>query len=232
MASSSKNSSSPFLLLYSGGTTGLNPVSISGLKVWFDANQLNLADSTLVSTWTDSSGNGNNATAAGGNRPTYKVNIKNSKPAVQFSGTNLMTTAAFGAALSQPSTVFLVGQAAGASTFMDGIIAGSRHLLDFNTGTTVRALAGSGITSNATVAQFNYFTVIFNGASSSLQVNANTAVSGDTGANTLTGVTLGANFTPTASLNGYIGEVLIYNALLSAAQITQVQNYIKAKWGL
>lgn len=66
-----------------------SPSSVTGLQVWLQADSLALADADPVATWTDSSGNGNNATqATSGSQPTYKTNIVNGKPVVRFDGTD------------------------------------------------------------------------------------------------------------------------------------------------
>jgi len=68
----------------------VDPDSISGIEVWYDANQLTgLSDTDPVATWDDFSGNGNDATqATSGERPTYQTNELNGKPAVLFDGTD------------------------------------------------------------------------------------------------------------------------------------------------
>lgn len=62
--------------------------TVTDLKIWLKADALSLSDNDLVSTWTDSSGLGNNATAAGVARPTFKANVFGTRPAVRFDGTN------------------------------------------------------------------------------------------------------------------------------------------------
>jgi hypothetical protein len=50
-----------------------------------DAQALN--DDDAVSTWTDSSGNGNDATQGTGSaKPTFKTNILNGEPVIRFDG--------------------------------------------------------------------------------------------------------------------------------------------------
>lgn len=58
--------------------------------------------------------------------------------------------------------------------------------------------------------------------------NANTATSG--AANTLN---VGANDGGNGNyLHGYIGEMMIWTRTLNTAEIAQVENYLKTKWGL
>ena len=58
--------------------------------LWYRADAIQgLSDGASVATWSDSSGNGNNATqASSGNRPVWKQNVLNGYPVVRFNGTN------------------------------------------------------------------------------------------------------------------------------------------------
>jgi hypothetical protein len=65
------------------------PNTISNLAVWLKADALGLSDGTAVSSWTDSSGNGNHAVQATGTRqPIYKTSIINGKATVRFDGSD------------------------------------------------------------------------------------------------------------------------------------------------
>lgn len=81
-----------------GSTSTFDPLSLSPY-IWLQAAAANFytdagttlvsADGDLIYRWADISGNSrhwNQATS--GNRPTYKTNIVNSKPAARFDGTN------------------------------------------------------------------------------------------------------------------------------------------------
>jgi hypothetical protein len=59
-------------------------------SLWLDANDSStITIATGVSTWADKSGNGKNATqATAANQPTYSSTGFNSKPTIQFDGTN------------------------------------------------------------------------------------------------------------------------------------------------
>ena len=89
-----------------GGQT-FDPRQLSGLQLWLDAIKQPLADGTAVSSWTDQSGNGRNATqATGANQPLWKQNGINGRPALLFDGTDDMLLSAAG--VSAPFTVFCV----------------------------------------------------------------------------------------------------------------------------
>lgn len=62
------------------------------LKLWLDASSLNLNNDDLVSEWTDLSGNGNHATQENDvDKPVFKTNILNGKPAIVFDNSALRT---------------------------------------------------------------------------------------------------------------------------------------------
>jgi hypothetical protein len=62
------------------------PNNKSGLQLWLKSNTLSLNNGDPVSTWSDSSGNGRNATNTGANRPTFSTSITlNGYSSVNFS---------------------------------------------------------------------------------------------------------------------------------------------------
>lgn len=63
--------------------------TIAGLKLWLKADTLVLTDGTAVSSWTDSSINGNHAVQATGTKqPLFKISVWNNMPAIRFDGSN------------------------------------------------------------------------------------------------------------------------------------------------
>jgi hypothetical protein len=102
----------------------LSPDAVSGLALWLKADALSLNDGDPVSTWTDSSGNGRNLTAASTARPTYKTTaglFPTNKPVVRFDGVaNIMGTALLDLSPYTAITVVLVtaSVSASASTYM------------------------------------------------------------------------------------------------------------------
>lgn len=69
-----------------------SPASLANLACWWKADALALNDNDPVVTWDDASGGGHTLTSTI-NRPTYKINQINGKPAVSFNGSsNAMST--------------------------------------------------------------------------------------------------------------------------------------------
>jgi hypothetical protein len=86
------------------------PDTIPNLAVWLKADALGLSDGTSVSSWTDSSGNGNHAVqATGARQPIYKTSIINGKAVVRFDGSDdvLIAPTTIG---TGPHTIFAVAR--------------------------------------------------------------------------------------------------------------------------
>ena len=65
------------------------PSDLTSLIAWYKADAISgLSNNDPVSTWSDSSTSGLDATASSGDRPTYITNAQNSLPIVRFSGIN------------------------------------------------------------------------------------------------------------------------------------------------
>ena len=80
-----------FFEFFAGGPeifSQFSPRDVSNLILWLDASAITgLNNNDPVATWSDRSGNGNDATqATATNRPLYKTNIVNGKPVVRFDG--------------------------------------------------------------------------------------------------------------------------------------------------
>lgn len=75
----------------------VDPDDVAGLILNLEADALGLSDNDTVTTWTDSSLEGNDATqATPGSKPVFKTNQLNGLPIVRFDGSNdFMTVAGF-----------------------------------------------------------------------------------------------------------------------------------------
>jgi hypothetical protein len=81
---------------------------VAGPLIWLDANQEGYSNNDPVTSFTDWSGNGNNFTASGTARPTFKTNRINGRPTVQADGVDDgMLLASLGA--QSAWSVFFVG---------------------------------------------------------------------------------------------------------------------------
>ena len=219
------------------------PTQITGLQLWLAADRgLSLSDGDPVGTWPDQSGNGNDAAqATAAKKPTYKVNIVNGKPVVRGDGTDdYLATSAFASALTQPNTILVVGSMNNAegdvAYFHDGIIDTDRnaflsYIADTPDGYLLHAglnLSTAGIPKSA----FHIWISLFNEAESKLWEDNGEKLSGDAGVHSLTGLCLLAKYDGTASLDGDIAEVAIYDSDIGAANRVSLFQYASNKYGI
>ena len=105
-------------------TVAFSPLSISGLKLWLDASQISgLNDGDALTTWSDSSGLGNDATqAAGTKKPLYKTAIQNGLPVVRFDGVDdVLKTPIFDQFTAKRGTIFVVSKSAHTTSYRIGL---------------------------------------------------------------------------------------------------------------
>lgn len=76
--------------MYPAAGVALN--SISGLQLWLKADALALSNNDPIGSWADSSTNGRDASASGGNRPTFTTGVMNGKPAARCNGSSSKMT--------------------------------------------------------------------------------------------------------------------------------------------
>lgn len=223
----------------SSGSTAFSPLSLSP-SLWAPFRALGLANNDPIGTGTDTSGNGNDFTAAGGARPTFKTNIQNGLSAALFDGAaNFMDSVAFDR--SQPETVFIVGKQTALATqsMFDAPDTVNRgRLFFYDAGAPFEPCtmySGAGLTNAAaTAAAWHIFTLQYNGASSKFRVDGGNEQTGDAGANaSVAGMRIGlGGGASTDYFAGYIGEVLSFPAALSAGNIVLVETYLNTLWAI
>lgn len=146
------------------------------LKFWVDAsnpsnNGTRFANSTAVSTWTDVSGNGFNATQGTGSlQPIYTLNVQNGLPSMRCSGAGQNMDISSNAAFNMQSgiTVIFVGNSTSLATqsipFRYGLFPPDGNTWDWqiNISPTTGLASFKGInTSNATQSSGNSTTNVF-----------------------------------------------------------------------
>ena len=221
---------------------GFDPSSISGLIGWWDADDpttiTEVADA--VSQLDDKSGEGNHVTqGTGTEQPLTNTNTIGGKNTITFDGVNdnLKRTTFTGGAISQPNTIFIVAnlkdvETTGTNYMVDGG-SSSRHTFNTPNGADrLNQYAGSHNT--ALSGQTNgsaLYTLIYDTTSSELRKNSSVQVSGDAGTRDMNGVTLGATYVNSAHAEFDLGEILIYDGLVSETDITAIEGYLNPKWG-
>ncbi len=189
-----------------------------------------------VSSWSDLSGVASAATeGTPANQPTYKTNIQNGLPAVRFDAHSRGLEGTFTRVNNGGLTVFFVGkmdQNNSRKCFFEfySTTATRRGFFfnyGFNEASTNYNLDDTG---------FNLWTAYDDGSNTDLWENGSSVYTDITnwGPTAFTGggaYVLGDDATSGDQINGYIGEFLIFDQELTAAEKLKIENYLKNKWG-
>lgn len=210
-------------------TTWPLPVMV-GLDLWLRADQGVTLVSTKVSAWADLSGKGNNCTqGTDANRPTFVASATNGRPGLSFAGSHWLD-GAFGSTVTIGTLFIALTQTGDGAPFEAAPVATSNTGFSlFRSGTLLaRRLSGS----DATIAySTGAYKVISGQYDTSLSRNWLNTTQGTDNTSTLTlGVCanyrVGELYGAALPLTGTILEVIYYNRLLTAAEITAMQNYM------
>jgi hypothetical protein len=238
-----------------------DPGQLPGLALWLDAQQpvytaayatqcAKLGDQ--VSIWPDGSGNAVTTTPSA-TKPTFDPTGINGYPGIQFNTNSYLTTSGFlSAAFTNNITVFVVAKATAAIAANSYMIGGftPNVYMGLTTGgaaldVTAQGTAGAGWAGPypvpATEGIFSFTVgpntgIVFankaggSGANSSSSTDIYALTSGIAPAFANNAWTVGA-VGGTAPWPGLIGEVIVYNAMLTTDQIHQVYEYLSNKWG-
>jgi hypothetical protein len=219
--------------------TGFNPRQISGILVWMDAADTSYNAST--GTWEDKSGNGRNFTqGTAANRPIVSSVTQNGRPILEFDGSNDRLTASGNWLQISNCTLFsafrrLAGVFGGIISSVTDSDRSPAILIDSNAG----ALRGHGNLSRAgasVVDSFCVFSGTVTAGATELFVNG-TQRDTDAASNTLdtsaTTTRIGTyRQTDVLFFNGYIGEIIAYNRVLTVSERKRVEGYLGKKWGI
>jgi len=212
------------------------PDEVNGLEFWFDGKDLATVSLNVdkVIQWDDKSGFDRHiSNAVDAQRPTYSV----ATGRVTFVSANstYLKSSAFGSALSQPNTIFIVckiiGVLSDTEAILDDII-DSRHII-YIVASKFRMYAGVILNDGTTNANDNIHCTEFNGATSNYWINGINVATGNVGNNNFTGLSLGAGGGGVRRwIDAEIMEVFGYNRSLSEKERTLLTNYLQDKWDL
>jgi len=227
------------------------PTEISGCVLWLDGadNATITASGGLVSQWTDKSASGAVLQASGSARPTLSSTGFNSRQAVVFNGTstNMASASPYTATngLSGMTRIAVCQNAnalgvavrvfSGGSDMFINMNGSWRSAVDSTSGTnfvssTTFSIASAlpagvyaDLFSSSSITQYGF------GAAATTTVTGTIPSTTGTGTPTLhVGSNIGANF----FWNGPIAEVIYFNRALTRAELTRVEAYLAAKWGI
>lgn len=209
---------------------------LTGLQVDYSASSL--PTSGNVSTWTDSSPNGFNATQSNViDQPTVVPNALNGLPVASFNGSSDFMTSSYNGIGGQACTLFFVAKGTSYQSLIriqpGGFIVfawngmfiidsdGSTGGLNMGLSTTAWNRACGRYQANTT----NGFQTFLNGTMVAQRTSINaTLTSGQLLLGSYTG---GSEFT-----NAQVAEIIIYNRALTDAELGQVDAYLKSKYGM
>lgn len=231
---------------------GFITVTLQGLAgtpyAWYKAGSgASPSNMTLVSgnvsQWNDESGNGFHITQATvGNRPSYTDDVVNGYGVITFQG---VTSCLFRAdvAMSRPAVqtimMFIQRLEAGvnADHFTCAEPSNSASALYTDQAQGFKGYNGGGVMAQYQPSLLNagfIVTYVQNGANSYVKINRATPLSTalTTGANTSTGIVIGANASKLSNPNFLCAEVIVFNSALSAGDIDNNLNYFNSKFNL
>lgn len=218
-------------------------VAAGTLIGWYDAQkQTGYAQGAQVDTMANFGGvAGPLQQTLGTSRPLWQSAAINGHPAIRLDGVDdAMWTASFGAVETQPNTIVMVVKLL-STTFGKVLVDGQRsHATNLHTirihDATGQWQIHAGTFVNSTGQTLNttphILRALFNGASSKLWIDEVEVVSGDVGAGSLGGITLGAwAFTLGDHLHADVGQLNVYAGDISASWAT-LRAHLQAKWSL
>jgi hypothetical protein len=224
----------------------ISPSSISGLELWLRAEDLALSDNDPVSTWTDLSTHGRNATQGTANlQPVYKTSILNGRPVVRFSAVpNGQEDYMAGSSPSLTDfTVYMVakwnsGTSSDAQIFSLGSGGGAFTVSSTSNMVTITRDTDSPTFSDLSVldGQFQILGIWYSalGGHSAAKNANNSSHSGLLSGRPPTGANyrVGANAAPNFMLDGDIAEILVYSSELSGSQRSDLFRYLNSRYAV
>ena len=224
------------------GGSDFTPSDVSDLIAWYDAGLGIITNDAVnrVSTWEDQAGTNDLVQATGSKQPTWESSTAsfNNAPTVDFEDTasQSMVAASIGP-LSQPNTIFLVAidqdpSDVGAKFFFDGDSGTDRHAHWHRNTSTWSIFAGAAVNGPADDTSLHIHALVFNTTSSKYYLDGGTTeFTSDAGSQDFDGMSLGAKNTDTDHGDFTMGEMLIYDKLLTNDEINNVGNYLADKYG-
>jgi hypothetical protein len=230
--------------------------SIAGLQLWLDASDAStLFDATTggyavaadgaVARWEDKSGNARHATQdTSGSRPIRKLSVQNGLGGLRFDGSDDFLTTQTGYHTSNV-TVFVVAKRSSGATralFQSGNSTGLGYTVaDANTSSFdncyARGVANGQVGSVSAGTSWRVISVTYTAGTRRVYIQG---VLSDTESftinapNVANGIAtwIGSADFAGSNLNGDIGEMIAYNAVLSDTDRAAVEQYLISKWGI
>jgi hypothetical protein len=242
-----RRSNKPQVVTPSGPPTTNRQIWVkSDTQVWQDDARTTaaVADGATVQAWSDQSGNSYHLTRPASVNLTYKTNQINGLPCVRGGTANFagLTTGNIVALNSLPWHVFIVAKIttfAAYKLLVDGGNTPFTTAFYTHDASPKVAISANGTTNelidttHVSVGTWFIAELLFNGASSRLKINNETAVTGNAGsASTPNGMALFCGANGQYPISCDIAEVLGYNASLSGADVTTARDYLNSRYAI
>jgi hypothetical protein len=224
----------------------------SGLQVWLkaDAGTSTTTNGANISSWSDQSGNGRNATmATSSKQPVYHSSVVNGLPAIYTNGGPRFLELDLSSIANGEFTIFAVTQRATSNIFnyFIGIYPGvssngnlslgfrqsSQSNLTLPTGSSRGTITGYAGANEPATAMWTDYSSTATRRVTLTQDGVEKQVTGSGGTITAqTGIGQIGRGSNTAGFNGYISEIIVYNRVLTSTERNQIQTYLAVKYGL
>lgn len=237
-----------------GASGNFGASSISGCVLWLSASRIvGLSDGAAVSTWSDLSGQGNDATqTTATNQPTYRLNAINGRPVVRTDGVdNFLNVNGITGALGgndNPHTVAIAGKilaVADSKDILGGLGTGDNLYVfalndpgggvGYQSNRRDAASVSANVNGGTANTSTHIFVLIFYGTTISLFVD-NVAVinatASDVGAITLTSARIGSRDGIGTFINMDYAELAVYNRAITDTERQRIQNAWAARYGV
>lgn len=202
------------------------PTDVSGCILWVRADLGVTSSGGLVTVWADQSGQGNNLTASGAQRPTV---VAGPPPYLAFTAASQLLDSTF-PALPQPYEYFVGFQSTSSAPLTQAFLvdlgaSDTGSLFQTNgaaTLTTRFAIPAGAFTINAD----HYAELIENGASSAFNLDGSSLATGNNNGAGTGGIAVGGAWSTTT--NGFVGriyEFALYNNQVSTSDRTKLNAY-------
>lgn len=208
-------------------------VSLPAMSLYLTGDTGVTQSGGTVDAWADQSASGYNFSQVGAARPGYTASGQNGLPNITFDVNQYLTSAA--ATLAAPYTIFIVARVVNVSGYIfDGTPFDKGGLSYAVTDVRLTPSTGGAITVADTPGATTklYTAVNTGGASSLVQVNDGTAGTGTGGGSLVAPWLLGGIASAGFSVDGWVNEVRVYPAALSAEQRTAVKAIMNTKWAV